>query len=53
MLFDRCPWYVAGPVLGLVIVGLRATLNKPQVPAKPPEMDRTRLTNQGRSGLRA
>jgi uncharacterized membrane protein YedE/YeeE len=25
----RCPWYVAGPLLGLLIVGLRATLNKP------------------------
>ncbi len=25
----RCPWYVAGPLLGLVIVGLRAALNKP------------------------
>jgi len=29
MLFERCPWYIAGPLLGLVIVGLRATLNKP------------------------
>jgi uncharacterized protein len=29
MLSDRCPWYVAGPLLGLVIVGLRALLNKP------------------------
>jgi hypothetical protein len=28
-MFDRCPWYVAGPLLGLVIIGLRATLNKP------------------------
>jgi hypothetical protein len=25
----RCPWYLAGPLLGLFIVGLRATLNKP------------------------
>jgi uncharacterized membrane protein YedE/YeeE len=25
----RCPWYVAGPSFGLIIVGLRATLNKP------------------------
>jgi uncharacterized membrane protein YedE/YeeE len=25
----RCPWYLAGPLLGLCIVGLRATLNKP------------------------
>jgi uncharacterized membrane protein YedE/YeeE len=29
MLLERCPWYVAGPLMGLVIVGLRATLNKP------------------------
>jgi uncharacterized membrane protein YedE/YeeE len=29
MLSDRCPWYVAGPLLGLVIVGLRAFVNKP------------------------
>jgi uncharacterized membrane protein YedE/YeeE len=26
---ERCPWYLAGPIIGLVIVGLRATLNKP------------------------
>ena len=26
---DRCPWYVAGPLFGLLIVGLRAVLNKP------------------------
>src|SRR2546426_4368351 len=25
----RCPWYLAGPLFGLIIVGLRATLNKP------------------------
>jgi len=25
----RCPWYVAGPLLGLLIVALRATVNKP------------------------
>ena len=24
-----CPWYVAGPLLGLLIVGLRAAANKP------------------------
>jgi uncharacterized membrane protein YedE/YeeE len=29
MLLDRCPWYIAGPVLGLVIIGLRATVNQP------------------------
>jgi hypothetical protein len=29
MLLDRCPWYIAGPVLGLVIIGLRATVNRP------------------------
>lgn len=26
---DRCPWYVAGPLFGLLIVGLRAVANKP------------------------
>jgi uncharacterized membrane protein YedE/YeeE len=29
MTLDRCPWYVAGPLFGLLIVGLRAALNKP------------------------
>ncbi len=29
MLLDRCPWYVAGPILGAVIIALRATVNKP------------------------
>jgi hypothetical protein len=29
MTLDRCPWYVAGPLLGLLIVGLRAAVNKP------------------------
>jgi uncharacterized protein len=29
MAVDRCPWYVAGPLFGLLIVGLRAVLNKP------------------------
>lgn len=29
MMLERSPWFVAGPLLGLVIVGLRATLNKP------------------------
>jgi uncharacterized membrane protein YedE/YeeE len=29
MLSFRCPWYIAGPLLGLVIVGLRASVNKP------------------------
>jgi hypothetical protein len=24
----RAPWYLAGPLLGLIIVGLRATLNE-------------------------
>jgi len=28
-LLARCPWYVAGPLLGLLIVGLRAAMNKP------------------------
>jgi uncharacterized membrane protein YedE/YeeE len=25
----RCPWYVAGPIIGLLIVGLFWTINKP------------------------
>ena len=25
----RCPWYIAGPAIGLLIVGLRAAVNKP------------------------
>jgi uncharacterized membrane protein YedE/YeeE len=25
----RCPWYIAGPLLGLLIVSLRAAVNKP------------------------
>ena len=29
MLLERCPWFVAGPLLGLVLVGFRAALNKP------------------------
>ena len=29
MTLERCPWYVAGPLLGLLIVALRAAVNKP------------------------
>ena len=29
MTLARCPWYIAGPLIGLLIVGLRATLNRP------------------------
>jgi uncharacterized membrane protein YedE/YeeE len=29
MLLDRCPWYIAGPLLAFVIIGLRATVNRP------------------------
>ena len=29
MTMARCPWYIAGPLLGMVIVGLRAAVNKP------------------------
>ena len=29
MLLERCPWYVAGPSLGLLLVLFRATLNRP------------------------
>jgi len=25
----RCPWYVAGPLIGLIVVGLMWTINKP------------------------
>ena len=28
-MLERCPWYVAGPILGALIIGLRATVNKP------------------------
>lgn len=26
---DRCPWYVAGPLVGLLVVGLLWAINKP------------------------
>jgi uncharacterized membrane protein YedE/YeeE len=29
MVLDRCPWYVAGPLIGLILVVFRAALNKP------------------------
>ena len=29
MPLDRCPWYIAGPALGVLIVALRAMVNKP------------------------
>jgi hypothetical protein len=29
MPFAPCPWYIAGPLIGLLIVGLRAAVNKP------------------------
>ena len=29
MLVTRCPWYITDPLLGLLIVGIRAALNKP------------------------
>ena len=29
MWLDRCPWYIAGPLLGVVIIGLRAMVNRP------------------------
>jgi uncharacterized membrane protein YedE/YeeE len=28
MILERCPWYVAGPILGVLVVGLRAILNR-------------------------
>lgn len=29
MWLTRCPWYIAGPLLGLILVALRAAVNKP------------------------
>jgi hypothetical protein len=29
MLLDRCPWYIAGPLLGGLIVAFRAAINRP------------------------
>lgn len=29
MWLTRCPWYIAGPLLGLILVALRAAINKP------------------------
>jgi len=28
MIVERCPWYVAGPILGVLVIGLRAILNR-------------------------
>jgi hypothetical protein len=28
MILERCPWYVAGPIMGLLVIGLRALLNR-------------------------
>ena len=28
MILERCPWYIAGPILGVLVVGLRALLNR-------------------------
>ena len=29
MFVVRCPWYIAGPLLGVLIIGLRMAVNKP------------------------
>lgn len=29
MMLERCPWYIAGPLFGFLVIGLRAALNKP------------------------
>ena len=29
MTLERCPWYIAGPLIGLLMVGLRVVMNKP------------------------
>jgi len=55
MLLERCPWYVAGPMLGLLLVAFRAALNKPvgaldalaDVPAKPAAMEAILAFNRG------
>jgi uncharacterized membrane protein YedE/YeeE len=28
VILERCPWYLAGPILGALVVGLRAMLNR-------------------------
>lgn len=28
MMLERCPWYIAGPIIGVLVVGLRALLNR-------------------------
>jgi hypothetical protein len=46
----RCPCYIAGPLLGLLIVALRAAVNRPlgsDVPAKPAEMEQILAFNRG------
>lgn len=29
MLLERCPWYIAGPLIGVLLVAFRVALNKP------------------------
>lgn len=29
MLLAQCPWFVAGPLLGLILIALRSAINKP------------------------
>jgi len=29
MFLERCPWYIAGPLVGVLLVAFRALLNKP------------------------
>lgn len=29
MLLDRCPWYIAGSILGALMIALRGTVNRP------------------------
>lgn len=53
MLLDRCPWYIAGPLLGVLIIGLRATVNKP-LGALGGHIDVTEhVTRPSRLGFRA
>lgn len=29
MLLERCPWYIAGPLIGLLLIAFRVVLNRP------------------------
>jgi hypothetical protein len=48
---DRIPWFVAGPVLGLLVVGLYAVANKP-IGAVGAYIQTLSLARDGRAGER-